>query len=78
MRLEVITLFDEDGHWKVHALGAMVPPANVGRGVAYSWWPPQARLPPSPTIPRLVVSAQRRVVCVASRVVSVDPRGNWG
>jgi putative PIN family toxin of toxin-antitoxin system len=36
MRLEVITLFDEDGQWKVHALGAMVPPADVGR-IAYSW-----------------------------------------
>jgi hypothetical protein len=36
MRLEVITPFDEDGQWKVHGLGAMVPPADVGR-IAYSW-----------------------------------------
>lgn len=36
MKLEVITLLDEDGHWKVHSLGAMVPPADLGR-TAYSW-----------------------------------------
>jgi hypothetical protein len=27
---------------------------------------------------RFVVSVERRVISVASRVTSVDPRGNWG
>jgi len=35
LRLEVIILFDEDDQWKVHALDAIVSPADVGR-IAFS------------------------------------------
>lgn len=36
MKLDVITLLDEDGEWRVHSVGQMVPPSEVRRA-AYSW-----------------------------------------
>jgi len=33
---------------------------------------------PSPAFGHFMISVDRHVVSVASRVISVDPRGNWG
>jgi hypothetical protein len=36
MELTVITLVERRGRWLVHAIGPMVPPADLGL-TAYSW-----------------------------------------